>query len=122
MTVLLVNKQLGMFVTDEGTPLRTEKCRIPYAEGEYRESTFRMARTQGSTPTYTAHDDSNIKAPDFARNVHVSYIDQDTDYFELYRDFTQSFQANSRTIFQIRPPFVPSAVHNALVILKCEVM
>jgi hypothetical protein len=61
-----------MFVTGEGTPLKTEECRIPYAE-EYLESTYRMVRTQGSTPTYSHHVLSKINAPDTARKVSFSY-------------------------------------------------
>jgi len=44
-----VNKQLGMFVTGEGTPLQTEGCRIPYAE-EYLKFTFRLVRTKVQRP------------------------------------------------------------------------
>lgn len=98
-----VNKKLGMFVRGEGTPLQTEECRIPYAE-EYLESTFRIVRTQGSTPTYSHYVLSSINAPGTARKVSVSYTDQDTDYFESYFSFSQLFprqiQGHQRLILQ----------------------
>jgi len=113
--LLHVNKQLVMLVTGEGTPLQTEECRIPYAE-EYLESTFRMFRTQGSTPTYSHYVLYNINAPDTARKVSVSCTDQDTDYFESYCSFPRLFQANSR------PPPINSAVHNVLIIPPLDVI
>jgi hypothetical protein len=106
-----------MFVTDERTPLRTEECRIPYAQGDHRESTFRTASTQGSTTTYTADDDSNtVLWLLTARKVPVSFIDKDTEYFDAYLSFPQTFQEDSR------PPPIPSAFHNAVVIQQFHAM
>jgi hypothetical protein len=51
-----------------------------------------MAKTQGSTPTYTAH-------ANFAEKVTDSYSDQEAIDFELYRGFCQYFHANSRTAY-----------------------
>ena len=77
-----------MFVMEE----RTEECQIPYVYVEYHESALSMAKTLGSTPTYTAH-------ANFAKKVTDSYSDQEAIDFELYRGFCQSFQANSRTVY-----------------------
>lgn len=86
-----------MFVRGEGTPLQTEECLIPYAEDHLE---FRLARTQGSTPTCSHHVLSNINAPDSARKLSVSYSEQDTDYFVFFLISSRQVHGHHRLILQ----------------------